>query len=114
MEVVLFVLLIMVALTGVKTATPSAAPSQSPTPSPVTGAPTIATKQYARKMHYVSWIESFDEEESSEPDSDWYTNDGTTRSRNLYGAANADDLSERVDLTGTALNGRFPFLGRDK
>jgi hypothetical protein len=56
-------------------------------------------------MHYISWVEDFDELGSA-----W--DPATLGAEEINGPANADDLSEILDLRSTALAGRFPFLGK--
>ena len=68
-------------------------------------APTMAPSDGARKVHYVSWIESFNEAAA-----DW---DPTSLgAEELTEVANADDLSTRFSFLGTGLDGKFPFLGK--
>jgi hypothetical protein len=58
-------------------------------------------------MHYVSWTETFNEVASS-----WSADN--LGAEEIFGAANADDLSARVRFGETGLRGRFPFLGKDR
>lgn len=99
-------LLIVLCLLGRGAST--AAPSQSPTTmSPTSPQPTISSIQEARKMHYISWTETFNEAAAS-----WDAD--SLGAEEIFGAANADDLSSRVRFGETGLRGRFPFLGRDR